>query len=41
MVIKIDNYLKLPVKDRKECEMYIWLVYRILDDESKRVMIEY
>lgn len=40
MILRIDNYLKLAVKERKECENYIWLVYRLLDDESKRVMIE-
>lgn len=41
MIKKIDEYFTLKKEDRKVLDKNsTWFTYRLLDDESKRVMIE-
>lgn len=42
MINKISNYFTLLKEEQqKENENVVWLIYRLLDEESKRLFLEY
>ena len=40
MISKIDDFFVKSNEEKLEIERTTWFVYRLIDDESKRVMLD-